>query len=380
MFFALSVAGCGTDLPALTSKEVLPVDQLVMKIRCEFATAISYEISQGYGFLKDWQASYIITMKANESGTLAADANKFPFALGSSSVAVGAGGSAKGSTNRTALLKYDLDVSDIDTFQLKCKRTTSGHPLLRGELGFAEWLDTALKASISNDDQKPQERLTSIGHTFEFALATSAGVSPVFTIVPKPIVLNPSIAVSRLEDNIVDVVLAKRKGAGAPIYARTVSAKQLEKITKLQAEKDAAQQAVSRASIELADAKKFNAQIRELSAKLVLKGIKVDPQTKKPDPNTNLSPDQEKDVANLQTFSEKSFNLGDETAIEQRRNRAAGEASSSEREIRAIRARPDGPTTVVRRNIGTGTAADNQIISSTQLQLTLERVLGNSRF
>ena len=228
--------------------------------------------------------------------------------------------------------------------------------------------------------RKPQERLTSIGHTFEFALATSAGVSPIFTIVPKPIVLNPSIAVSRLEDNIVDVVLAKRKGAGAPVYARTASVRQLQRIADLQTKQISARQTADRAAAELADVRKFNIQIKELSEKLNADGIKINPLTKKPDPSANPSTDQKRDITILQTYSERSQTLGDERTIEQRRDRAANEASSTAQEIRIIKAQPDGPEKVIRRNVGTGTPADNQNISSTQLQLTLERVLGNSRF
>src|SRR4051794_6908684 len=89
--FCLLLGGCGTELPALVNQDTLPMGVLVRAIHCELADAVRRQIlDRDRAFLAQWQAAYIITLKGNEVGTVAADANKFPafFGKGGSSVVV----------------------------------------------------------------------------------------------------------------------------------------------------------------------------------------------------------------------------------------------------------------------------------------------------
>jgi hypothetical protein len=372
---AFFLAGCGTQLPALVDRSVLPVDQLVRKIHCEFAEAVHAEIDQGYVFLLDWQGSYNITLKANEAGTLAADANKIPADIGRSSVVVGFGADIKAAANRTAVLKYDLEVSDVKRDASSCAGSAVAHPLLRGDLGFREWLDTALKASVVEEGQDPQERLTSIGHTFQFVLTTTAGASPVFTIVPKPIVVNPSLSVSREEDNSVDVVLAKKKGAGSPVYVRTLSAIQTSDLKKLDAQRDKAAGDARRSEANLAELRSLQGSIGGITAKLQTKGVMSLDGAR----SDNPPDDARRDIEELDRLQAKARSLGSEMELTTMRDRADRTALAAVERMKAIRARPEGPSAIVSRRIGTGSPSDNPNLRDTQTQLTLERVLGNLR-
>ena len=81
LLLAFSLAACGTQLPDLTGQQALPRDRLIVAIHCELADAIREQLLHRTDrrFLIDWQAAYTITLKGNETGTLAADANKIPI-------------------------------------------------------------------------------------------------------------------------------------------------------------------------------------------------------------------------------------------------------------------------------------------------------------
>src|SRR5262249_5114573 len=159
----------------------------IAAIHCELADAIREQLVSrpDRQFLLQWQAAYTITLKGNEIGFLAADANKFPipFDKGASSVAISAGADVKGTANRTAILKFSLNISDLNLRAPSCIEThaTGTHPFLRGNIGFGQWLNEALDTSLQDEAiQRHPERLTSVGHTFQFVVLATAALNPVF--------------------------------------------------------------------------------------------------------------------------------------------------------------------------------------------------------
>lgn len=400
---ACLIAGCGTQLPELVSAQVLPMEALVAAIHCELAGAVRKQAGKpDRQFLKDWQGAYTITLRGNETGTLAADANKFPASFGSgSSVAVAAGADIKGSANRTAILKFNLNFADIRPTDALCSEGSSNgsHPFLRGRMGFREWLDTALDASLSDPTiRNHPDKLTSIAHTFQFVVISNAGLNPVFTIVPRPIVLNPSVSVSREEDNSVDVVLAKpAKSAGPTVVVKILTPRQLAQIDEAQRQRDEAKLKLEKATSFLmsADGRRvaaLDSLIETKQAELTELGGAIrdrrEVYSMTPD---NTVPDNRKTpqaidraasvITSLQQLTGQLTQDRDYRIYEASKRDASeipGTLALQQARIDRIKADPQGirTTRASRRVIA---AEDNPNIVNTSLQLTLERVLGNAR-
>ncbi|BAC47555.1 blr2290 [Bradyrhizobium diazoefficiens USDA 110] len=395
----LLFAGCGTHLPELTSPQVLPRDRLIAAIHCELADAIREQLLEGPArhFLIDWQAAYTITLKGNETGTLAADANKFPvpFDRAASSVLISAGADVKGTANRTAVLKFSLNVVDIDLRAAPCAeaQATGTHPFLRGNLGFGQWLNEALDTSLSDGFiAKHPDRLTSIGHTFQFVVLATAGINPTFTIAPRPVTINPSVGVSREEDNSVDVVLAKRSsgGGGSTTVSKVKTPEQTTKVDGYRRENEQARQRIAEADALLGSPEgqrlaQLQTQIRGREAAISGVGGSVRPGLAGPNsldlPNDLATPLQEKarrDFSELQGLKEE-FAISGGANFEQQqkdRNEAERRISENQSKIQAIEADPKG-VRVTRAPAAQLPPSENSNIAATQLQLTLERVIGN---
>lgn len=402
------LGGCGTELPALVSQETLPMGVLVRAIHCELADAArSQIIGRNRKFLSEWQAAYTITLKGNEVGTVAADANKFPafFGKGGSSVVVAAGADIKGTANRTAILKYTLNLSDIDLNNEPCLAGPSpslvSHPFIRGKIGFSEWLDAALDGSMSDRTIRAHiDNLTSIGHTFQFVVTTNAGLAPVFTLAPRAITLNPSVSVSREEDNSVDVAFAKKStgpGGGSTTVTRDTTPQQKQKIAVLASERAAAWRQATLAndylknSPEAARLTVLQEQISAKAAGLSQLGIVLPKDISRISPNSlNLPSDIDNtdraaaarnDLTSLQRLKDDfDKDPARQKFLQSQKDKIDGEkkAADNEKEINAIEADPKG-LKVIRTGKGFVPAAENPNLTSTELQLTLERVLGNAR-
>src|SRR5690348_935746 len=104
------LGGCGTHLPELVDRHVLPLEDLVASIDCEFKNAVRTQIyGHGRHWLKTWQGQYTITLKGNETGGARLGASTGPIILSRrGSLGLGVGGGATTTANRTAILKYNL--------------------------------------------------------------------------------------------------------------------------------------------------------------------------------------------------------------------------------------------------------------------------------
>ena len=402
--FCLLLGGCGTELPALVSQEILPMGVLVRAIHCELADAVRRQIlDRNRAFLSEWQAAYNITLKGNEGGTLAADANKFPafFGKGGSSVVVATGADIKGTANRTAVLKYTLNLSDIDLNNEPCSAGPSpsfvSHPFLRGKIGFSEWLDVALEGSLSDGTISSHiDNLTSVGHTFQFVVTTNAGVAPVFTLAPRAITLNPAISVSREEDNSVDVVFGKKatgQGGGATTVAKDTTPQQKQKMAELARVRDAGskQAVLANEYLKSAEATRLAALQRQIAAKTAglselgfpkdIKGISPDADLPAHIQNTDRAPAVRNDLALLKRLQGDFDQSPDKQKfLQSEKEKADGEkqAAESQKAIEAIKADPKG-LKVVKTGKGFAPPSENPNLTSTEFQLTLERVIGNAR-
>ena len=395
---AFCLAGCGTQLPELTSPQVLPRDRLIGAIHCELADAIREQLlfRPDRRFLIDWQAAYTITLKGNETGILAADANKFPvpFDRGASLVLISAGADVKGTANRTAVLRFSLNVSDIDLRAPPCAETnaTGTHPFLRGNIGFGRWLNEALDTSLTDGFiASHPDRLTSVGHTFQFVVLATAGVNPTFTIAPRPIIINPSVAVSREEDNSVDVVLAKKSsGGGTTTVSKVKTPEQVKKVEQYRKENDDARQKIAQADafLDTPDGRRLaqlQTQIKGKEAAITSLGVPLPSGPAAPDslevPNDLAAPLAEKarrDFSELQGLKNQFATTGGGAFEKNQRDRGAAENTIAENQgrIQAIESDPKA-VRVTRAPAPSMPPSENSNIAATQLQLTLERVFGN---
>lgn len=212
---ATTLGGCGTYLPNLTSHEVLPLDVLLARIDCEFEWAVwRQKITKGRAFLKGWQGVYTVTLKSNETGSAKALSNTFPLVPSKNlAVNVNAGAGVTTTANRTALMKFSLAFDRVAKepvcFQAQ---TNSLHPFVTGYIGFEEWMNRALDAAEFGGKMQMGEpqRVSSLGHSFEFIIVANANAGAGFIIGPAPTVsLNPAAAIERVDDGVVDVVIAK---------------------------------------------------------------------------------------------------------------------------------------------------------------------------
>ncbi|MGL3104671.1 hypothetical protein [Bradyrhizobium sp. BR 1432] len=383
----------------MTSQQVLPRDRLIGAIHCELADAIREQFLHRTDrrFLIDWQAAYTITLKGNETGALAADANKIPipFDRGASSVLISAGADVKGTANRTAVLKFSLNVSDIDLHAAPCAETyaTGTHPFLRGNIGFGQWLNEALDTSISDGFiASHPDRLTSVGHTFQFVVLATAGVNPTFTIAPRPITINPSVGVSREEDNSVDVVLAKKSsgGSGTTTVSKVKTPEQVRKVEQYRRENEDARQTIAQADayFDTADGRRLaqlQAQIKGKEAAITSLGVALPSGLAAPNnlevPNDLAAPLAEKarrEFSELQGLENQFATTGGAELERKQRERTTGENTIAENQgrIQAIESNPKG-VRVTRAPAPALPPSENTNIATTQLQLTLERVIGN---
>lgn len=210
-----ALTGCGTYLPELPSRQALPLEVLIAQINCEFQEAVwTQKFVKGRTFLAGWQGQYGITLKSNEIGSAKALSNTFPF-LPAKNLAVNAslGASETATANRTALMKFSLAFDSVKRKPVCASIPhNSIHPFLTGKIGFAEWMNRAFDAAQDGGEIQNHEpqRISSLGHTFEFIVDLNASAGAGFVIGPAPTIgINPSVSGERVDDGIVDVVIAK---------------------------------------------------------------------------------------------------------------------------------------------------------------------------
>ncbi|MGM4962990.1 hypothetical protein AB7714_05750 [Tardiphaga sp. 1201_B9_N1_1] len=353
---ALAVAGvssgCGTHLPELATKSDLPMKVLVAKIDCEFQEAVWYQLHERGRDLITWQAAYTLTLKGNEIGSLKALTNTFPFTLSKlTSMNLGVGGGLTTTANRTAILKFNINFRDLKNRPV-CAYAATGHPFLSGGIGLHDWLDDAL----SGFDQSAN-KVTSVGHTFQFTVGASGSISPGFVIGPTPTIgLNPSASQERVEDNSVDVVLSKAVPVTetvAQVIART-SAAQIAEMEKIRQEIEDL-----RKKNEETDKKIGENKAGETLSSRQLKFNLPNINSLRVDPDAGVTPQSKEELRFL---------------VETQKNNDA-ELKKKTDKLTFLQNHPDVTTTTVNRRAGIYYSADqNPNILATQQQLTLERL------
>jgi hypothetical protein len=237
---AALLSGCGTYLPELTSRAALPLEVLIAKIDCEFQVAVwTQRYIKRRTFLAGWQGQYSVTLKSNEIGSTKATTNTFPF-LPAKNLAINAnvGGGETTTANRTALMKFGLAFNDVKQEPVCAKvQTSSLHPFITGRIGFEEWMDRAFDAAEVGGEiqlQRPQ-RVSSLGHTFEFSIDVNANGGAGFVIGPAPTIgINPAATIDRFDDGVVDVVIAKPAVDPLPGLITGLTKAEKELIAKLE--------------------------------------------------------------------------------------------------------------------------------------------------
>jgi hypothetical protein len=142
-------------------------------------------------------------------------------------------------------MKFNLAFDDVKGPPVCAKvQTKTLHPFIRGRIGFEEWMTKALNAAEAGGDMQlhhPQ-KISSLGHTFEFIVDVNANAGAGFIIAPAPTIgINPAFTVDRVDDGVVDVVIAKPAVDPLPevIMALTKQERELaEQLKKLIAQKD----------------------------------------------------------------------------------------------------------------------------------------------
>lgn len=272
-----------------------------------------------------------------------------------------AGADVRGTANRTAILKFGLNVSDIDLRAPPCaeRYATGTHPFLRGNIGFGSWLTEALDTSLTDRFiARHPDRLTSVGHTFQFVVLATAGINPTFTIAPRPIAINPSLGVSREEDNSVDVVLAKRSsgGGGSTTVAKVKTPEQAKKVEQYRKESEEARKTIAQADafLDTPDGRRLaqlQTQIKGKEAAITSLGVPLPSGLAAPNnldvPNTLSEPMAAKarqDFSELQTLKGQFGASGGAAFDRNQRERAAAQSTIDENQgrIQAIEQDPKG--------------------------------------
>jgi hypothetical protein len=379
-FGTITLAGCGTHVPELVSERVLPIEALVASIDCEFQDAVRTQIYHrpGRQWLRTWQGQYTVTLKGNETGgvKLASSTNPILLPRGST-LNLGVGGGGTTTANRIAILKFNLDFATVrDGPRCEPPPAYAAHPLLKGRIGFEDWMDRAFDGALSESTIAAKTSdLASIGHSFEFSIDLNANASPAFVIMPAPATtITPTGTIDRLEDNIVEVSLGKA-AAGTASQTKTTAnyAKlQLEALQTLEKE-------IKDLSDKICGDKKTLAENKE-----VLQRADQLQKFTVPAPEATiqgLRPEARSELLGKQSEAREFFAANADTLATLRRTQ--NETKQDEQSLSTKKGQMldtinhPASTTVVQRTVRTPAplpADQNPNVASTSLQLTLERL------
>jgi hypothetical protein len=96
------------------------------------------------------------------------------------------------------------------------------------------------------------QRISSLGHTFEFSIDVNANAGAGFVIAPAPTIgINPAATIDRLDDGIVDVVIAKPAVDPLPELITALTKEEKELIAELKKLIDKKQRDINNRTAEL---------------------------------------------------------------------------------------------------------------------------------
>jgi hypothetical protein len=376
---AFILVGCGTHVPELVSKEVLPIEALVASIDCEFQDAVRTQIYHrpGRQWLRTWQGQYTVTLKGNETGgvKLASSTNPILLPRGST-LNLGVGGGGTTTANRIAILKFNLDFATVrDGPRCEPPPAYAAHPLLKGRIGFEDWMDRAFDGALSESTIAAKTSdLASIGHSFEFSIDLNANASPAFIIMPAPATtITPTGTIDRLEDNIVEVSLGKA-AAGTASQTKTTA-----NYAKLQLE---ALQALEKEIKDLLDKIGSNKKTLAENNEFLQRADQLQ-KFNVPDATIQeVQPNARPEFLKKQSEAREFFNTANTEKLATLR-RIQSETNQAQQSLDAKKGQlldtinHPASTTVVQRTVRSPTplpADQNPNVASTSLQLTLERL------
>lgn len=377
---AFILAGCGTHVPELVSERVLPIEALVASIDCEFQDAVRTQIYHrpGRQWLRTWQGQYTVTLKGNETGgvKLASSTNPILLPRGST-LNLGVGGGGTTTANRIAILKFNLDFATVrDGPRCEPPPAYAAHPLLKGRIGFEEWMDRAFDGALAESTIAAKTSdLASIGHSFEFSIDLNANASPAFVIMPAPATtITPTGTIDRLEDNIVEVSLGKA-AAGTASQTKTTP-----NYAKLQLE---ALQALEKEIKELSDKIGANKKTLAENNEFLQRADQMQ-KFSAPAPDATiqeLRPEARSELLRRQSEAREFFAANAErlTTLRRIQTETTQDQQSLDTKKGQVLDTINHPasTTVVQRTVRTPAplpADQNPNVASTSLQLTLERL------
>ena len=381
----LTLGGCATGKPTLIDEQYLPLNLMIRKINCELYTAVDYQINiMRRMWLLDWQAAYTITLKANETGALKLSSATFPIALSPVNLLnLGANANLSRQTNRTAIMKFNVNLRNVRKSSV-CEdaQAVGPHPFVSGDIGFSEWLDEVIKANDEGASKASQtDRLSSVGHTFQFVVDVSAGLTPAFTIKASAgtIGLSPLASGERMEDHAVDVVIG-RIDKPAPQTVKTVT------VSLSDAQKKQLAKLLDDRQGQLGDKKRLEGAVT--SNKILQNRVDEIVRTREAGGGSvQENVELRSNIEALDRFK-RTYNLPqNESARVLIRKIERESLLTVKAQIRGIddqiakinRSPEDQRTVITTSPSGTApsVASQNPNITSTELQLTLERTLGN---
>jgi hypothetical protein len=351
----------------MISRGVLPLEALIAKIDCEFQEAVwTQKFVKGRTFLKGWQGQYTVTLKSNEIGSTKALSNTIPFVLSKTvtgNASVGAGVTT--TANRTALMKFSLAFDSVVKKPICAKAETSSlHPFITGRIGFEEWMDRAFDAAESGGRMQIGEpqRVSSLGHSFEFSIDANANAGAGFVIGPAPTSsVNPSATIDRLDDGVVDVAIAKPAVDPLPELIMALTKEERELIAELKKLIDEKQGEINKrtALLNSPENRALLSTMDRMRDKFVLQGVR--PSDENQQRETGLNREQLTKLQGLNTLREDN---------------QAAERDIAEARKKIAETKPQAQIVTRNRVLP---PERNPEISFTSQQLTLERLNNNLR-
>lgn len=202
----LFATGCSIA-PSLPSERRISITEVVDAVQCELAEAVKpYLNHPEHGWLKNWAAGYILTLKVEDEASVVASSD-FIDILSAGTLTVSANGGAAHFGNRTASIEFSLFLADLDGYV--CTRPEPRSRYFTGGTGLAEWMDRVVAARGADDRIQPP---TKFGHSLDFAVKLNAGGGPAWVFAT----YRPKAGLSASRKNTHTLAITFTERAKAP--------------------------------------------------------------------------------------------------------------------------------------------------------------------
>jgi hypothetical protein len=206
------VCGSCALRPPLPSEHRVSVGEVIERVQCELAEAVRPHLAR-HEWLNDMAAGYVLTLKVEDEGSVAPSADIIDL-LAKGTFTLSLAGAATHTANRTASMDFSVNVDDLANYDCDSGRLHD-FPVryFSDGTGLKDWLDRIV-AGIDRDDKDRVQQPEKFGHTLEFGIKLTAGVTPSWVFVhAKPKV---AVAASRKDNHSLAVGFVKRVRPSAP--------------------------------------------------------------------------------------------------------------------------------------------------------------------